>query len=145
MTIREGTQLNRRRRSTAGFTLLEVLVATVLVGLAVAGTLGGIRSLEAADAKAHDALLLRRLAVEKINDLRILPDPTQAGGAGDFSDRGYDDITWAADVEPTSVSNLDQVTITVTRGKDSQDVSTLIYVPTSTNTSTPAAAAGTPP
>ena len=126
----------------AAFTLVEVLVTAALVAVAVVAALGGIRSLEAADIKAHKAILLRRLAMEKVADLRILSDPSQAGGAGDFSDRGYDDITWSADIEPTSVSNLDQVTITATQGKDSQDVSTLIYVPASTNTTTGAAAGG---
>lgn len=129
-----------RRQTRGGFTLIEVLVATSLTAVAIVAALGGIRALDQTDAKAHEALILRRLAVEKVNDLRILPDPSQAGGGGDFTDRGITDVTWSADVEPTSVSNLDQVTVTVTKGKDSQEVTTLIYVPTSTGTTTGAAA-----
>lgn len=131
----------RHRKGQSGFTIIEVLVTTVLVSVAVVASLGGIRALSAADSAGKQALLLQRLAAEKIDDLRILPDPSQAGSTGDFMDRGYTDITWTADVEPTSVSNVDNVTVTVTQGKASQEISTLIYIPTSTSTTTSTTAA----
>lgn len=130
------------RRRSGGFTIIEALVTAVLVAVAVVAALGGIRALEAADAKAKQVVLLQRLAAEKVNDLRILADPSQAGSSGDFSDRGYKDITWAADVEATSVSNVDQIVVTATQGSVSQEVSTLEYIPSTTSTSSTSSTTG---
>jgi type II secretion system protein I len=116
------------RRARNGFTLVEVLVTTVIVAIAVVGVMGAISSTTAVQASAKDALFLQSLANEKLNDLRILQDPSTAGSTGDFSDRGYPDIIWTADVVPSNTANLDQVTITVTKGKESQVITTLMYV-----------------
>jgi type II secretion system protein I len=124
------------RQRQAGFTLIEVLVTTVIVAIAIVGVLGGIQSLTMADSKAQDAVLLQRLANEKLNDLRILQDPSTAGSSGDFSDRGYPDVTWSAEVDSTSTTNLDQVTITATRGKNDQSLTTMLYVAPQTTTAT---------
>jgi prepilin-type N-terminal cleavage/methylation domain-containing protein len=129
------------KKRQSAFTLIELLVTTVIVAIAVVGALGGIRALTAAQTKAQDAALLQRLADEKLNDLRILQDPTSET-TGDFSDRGYTDITWSADDETTATSNLDQITVTATRGNSSQSITTMIYVPPQTTTSTGTGATG---
>jgi type II secretion system protein I len=122
------TAYNNLKKSRSAFTLIEVLVATVIVAIAIVGVLGGISSITSTKSSALDAAFLQRLANEKLNDLRMLQDPTTAGSTGDFSDRGYPDITWSSDVETTSTTNLDQVSVTATRGNRSQEISTLIYV-----------------
>jgi type II secretion system protein I len=134
--------LKRRR---LGFTLIEVLVTAVIVSIAVVGAFGAIRAVTASESQAQDAVLLQRLADEKLNDLKLLQDPTSEE-SGDYSDRGYQDITWNADDISTSTTNLDQITITATRGKVSQSVTTLMYVPpqTTTTTSTAGATTGVP-
>ena len=136
------------RSGARGFTLIEALVTVVLVTVAIVAALGGIGALSNTDAKARTALLLQRLAREKLEDLKIYADPSQAGSSGDYSDRGYNNIQWTADVEPTSIANVDQVTVTATRDKNSQAISTLIYIPSSTSTSSTttsgASRAGTP-
>jgi len=111
-------------------------VTTVIVAITLVGVLGAIRSQALVESSANDATLLQRLANEKLNDLRILQDPSTGGDSGDFSDRGYPDITWTADVEQSNTTNLDQVTVTATRGKASQAITTLIYVIPATGTTT---------
>ena len=97
-----GSLVNMSRSSgmtTRGFTLVEVLVATLLVAVAVTGVMSGISALTLAQSRARDADLLQRLAAQKINDLSILADPTTVGSSGDFSDRklpGCD--LWSADI-----------------------------------------------
>jgi len=125
-----------KKRTASGFTLVEVLVTTVIVAITLVGVLGAIRSQALVESSANDATLLQRLANEKLNDLRILQDPSTGGDSGDFSDRGYPDITWTADVEQSNTTNLDQVTVTATRGKASQAITTLIYVIPATGTTT---------
>ena len=111
-----------------GFTLIEVLVTIVLVSVAVVGVLGGLRVIAAADAQTRSADLMQRLVAEKLGDMRLLSDPAAAGSTGDFSDRGYPEITWTAAVEATGAADVDKVTVTATGGRRSQAVSTLIFV-----------------
>jgi Tfp pilus assembly protein PilV len=116
--------------------MIEVIVTIMLVSIAIVGVLGGIRSLGAADLKAHSADLLQRLASQKMNDLKILSDPSDAGGAGDFTDRGYPGITWKVDVESTSIANVEQVTVTTDQEKEEQSLTTMVYVRPATGTVT---------
>ena len=124
------------RKSPRGFTLVEVLVTTVLVAVAIVGVLGGIRAIRDADAKAQTADLLQRLASEKINDVRLLQDPSTGGTDGDFTDRGYPDVSWALQETASGVTDLTQITVTVTRGKDSQALTTLLFVRPQAGTAT---------
>jgi len=116
--------------------MIEVLVTCVLVTVAIAGVMGGVRSVEAAQAKAITADRLMRLASEKLEDAKILADPGDGGTSGDFSDRGYPDITWSLNEVSTSITNLDEVTITVTDGKESQSLDTMLYIVPAAGTTT---------
>jgi hypothetical protein len=126
------------------------MVTSIIVAVAVAGVFDGIRSMAKTEVKANTADLLQRLAVEKVNDLEILSDPSVGGDNGDFSDRGYPDIMWTADVETASITNVDELTVTVSQGTDSQTITTMVYVPqessttgtTTTTTTTPGGGGG---
>lgn len=111
------------------FTLVEVLVTTMLVAIAVVSVLTGIRAIEFTNARAQNADLLQRLAAEKMNDLRIMPDPGDGASSGDFSDRGYGDITWAVTVSNTNTAGVEQVTVTASRDAASQSLTTLMFAP----------------
>jgi len=122
---------------------MEVLVTIVLVSIAVVGVLGGIRAIKTTDAKAQTADLLQRLASEKIADLKQLQDPSTGGTTGDFTDRGYPEISWSLQEDQSSVTNLTQITVTVTRGASTQALTTLLYVrPQTGTTATGTTAAG---
>jgi type II secretion system protein I len=118
----------KRSLAKRGFTLIEVLVTVVLVSIAVVGVLRGIRSIEAAGARARSADLLQRLVAEKVGDLKLLADPSAGANTGDFADRGHPDITWTASVEATGTTSLDKVTVTATQGSQEQALTTLIFV-----------------
>lgn len=130
----------RFNNKSTGFTLVEVMVAAVLIAIAVAGAMAGIGAISRAQSRQEDAVLLQRLAEEKVNDVELLQDPTDIGAQGDFADRGYPDITWSANVITSSITNVDQLTIVATRGREAQSLTTQIYVPpapgTTTSTST---------
>jgi prepilin-type N-terminal cleavage/methylation domain-containing protein len=134
--------IRKRRLAARGFTIIEVLMATVLVSIAVAATFGAISRITAADAKAQTADLLQRLAAEKLNDLSILTSPSAAGTSGDFTDRGYPDISWSINDQSTSVDNVDEVTVTVTQGRSTQALTTLVFIPPAAGTTAAPATGG---
>jgi Tfp pilus assembly protein PilV len=127
----------RTSARVASFTLVEVMVATMLVAVAVMGVFGGIKALGAADARARSADLLQGLAAEKLNDVKILSDPGADGNQGDFSDRGYPGVTWTVDAQPSGATNVDQVTVTASQGRESQSLTTLTFVRPLTGATTP--------
>jgi prepilin-type N-terminal cleavage/methylation domain-containing protein len=116
------------KRPCYGFTLIEVLVTIVLVSVAIVGVMGGLRSIGAANTRAHTADLLQRLASEKMSDIKLLSDPSAGSDGGDFSDRGYGGITWAVTLEASGATNVDKITVTATRGRASQAITSLVFV-----------------
>ncbi len=130
------SEFMQRSKKQTGFTLIEALIATVLVAVGVVAALQGIVAVQRGQAHVQDADLLQRLAAEKLNDLRYQSDPSQLGTGGNYLDRGYPNIDWSATVASTSVDNVDQVTVTATKGTESESLTTMIYVQPTTTTST---------
>lgn len=127
-----------------GFTLIEVMVTTMLIAIAVTAVMGGIRSLQVADQHARNMDLLQRLASEKLEDVASASDPATYGTSGDYQDRGYPDATWTVDLEASSAANVSQVTVTARRGKDSEELTQYIYIqPVTTNSTTTTTQGGT--
>jgi len=131
-----------RRRSAyrpiQGFTLIEALVAVVLVAIGVVGVMSGIRSINQADSKARVADLLQRLAAQKLSTIGVMQDPSTDDQKGDFQDQGYPNITWTMDVQPSGADNVDQITITATRGEAVQTIMGLVFVRPQTSTTSDA-------
>ena len=115
--------MNRR-----AFTLVEMLVATFLVMVAVTGVMGGIRALAAADTKGREAELLQRLAMSKMNEIGVTISTTDTAGSGTFEAQGYPNITWVTSLTTTSTTNIDQLTVDVTGGGVKRTLKQLVYV-----------------
>jgi Tfp pilus assembly protein PilV len=122
-------QGNNRRR---GFTLIEAMVAALLVSIGVVAVFGGIAALNRAEARSRDADLLQSLTLQKMNEMGAVNDPRTADTSGDFSDRGYPDVTWEIDVEPSGAQDVDKITVTATRGQAEQKLTQMLYVPADT-------------
>ena len=116
------------RRVHRAFTLVEMLVTILLVGLALAGVFGGIRSLTVAEVRAREADLLQRLCAQKLSEMGTVTDPRTAETSGDFSDEGYANVTWTVEVEPSGSLNVDQVIVTATRNDETQTLTGLVFV-----------------
>ncbi|HEV2473164.1 MAG TPA: type II secretion system protein [Chthonomonadales bacterium] len=116
-----------------GFTLLELLVATVFVGISVVGVMGGIRALTLTQIRATNVNLLQRLAMQKLNELGSVTSLNSADTSGDFSEYGYPTATWQITITPSGVQNIDSVKVTAAQGAASQSLTEMMYVrPTST-------------
>ena len=124
------------------FTLIEVLVTATLVGVAVAGTLTAIGSLSRADVAARNAELLQRLASQKLAALRTESDLRTAATSGDFSAEGYADADWSLELQTTDDENVEEATITATRGNAQQALSERVFFPPATTTTSGTATSG---
>jgi type II secretion system protein I len=120
-----------------GFTLIEVLVTSALVGVAIAGSLTALGRLSRADAYARNAELLQRLGAQKLVTLQVEGDLRTADTSGDFSTEGYPEVQWRLELQTTTDENVEEATITVTKGESEQALSELIFFrPTTTTTTT---------
>ena len=126
--------MRSRGSARAAFTLIEMLVTVVLVSVAIVGVLGGIRAISSSDLRAREAVLLQRLAVQKLNEMGAVTDPTTADNKGDFSDQGYPEATWTVEVQPSGTEDLDVLTVTVTRGQATQTLTGQLFVRPTTGT-----------
>jgi prepilin-type N-terminal cleavage/methylation domain-containing protein len=102
-------------RAKYGFTLIEALVAIVVVSIAIVGTMGGFRNLSHIESKSETSEYLQKLAYEKYDELIATAPTTLAATSGDFTDRNITGYSWALAVDTTSVTDLMAVTVTVTQ------------------------------
>jgi len=93
-------------KSRAGFTLLEVLVATVIMGIAVAGLIAGLSQSVKNAGRLTDYDRSAMLARTKMNDLLLeVSLPLQGEVSGDFpaAESGGVKSGWRASVQPFDV------------------------------------------
>jgi len=93
-------------------TLLEVLVALVLVGIGLVAILQALGSCMQAEIRAQERQTESMLAAEKLAE--ILKEPSIAKGrdSGDYGE-DFPDHSWEAEISNTQVLGLDLVTVTV--------------------------------
>ena len=117
------------RRGRKGFTLIEALVAVVLAGIGVAGSIQGIAALTKAQAKSQEKEVMVRLAQAKFDELIAIGEATNIGGT--FDDWGDPRYTWEAVVDTTGQESLSQLTVTIKSSADGrsveQSISGLVY------------------
>ena len=95
-----------------GFTLIEVVVASVLVAIGVAGALRAFGALTHAQATLQERDRMQRLAVSKYDEL-ITTGLSNAPSDGDFQDYNESRYKWTVDIEATGTENLQSVKVTV--------------------------------
>lgn len=121
-----------------GFTLLEALVAALLLGTSVVASLGAIASITKAEATSKRLEQMQRLAAQKYDELYATGQLTTTI-SGDFTDIGISDYSWQATVTPTGTDSLNYISVVVSlKGGDSNGatatVETLLYAPSTTTT-----------
>ena len=95
-----------RRSRQAGFTLLEVLVATVIMGIAVAGLIAGLSQSVKNASRLTDYDRAAMMARTKMNDLLLdntLPFAGQVDGQFNAAQSGANAAGWRAALKPFDV------------------------------------------
>lgn len=128
-----------QNRHLAGYSLIEALVSMVVVGIALVGCISALSAMTRSEDRALMTEKMNRLAGEKFDEIIATEDYINTSLSGNFDDRGESGFTWQVEVNPTSESNLDSVTVTVSKesGSVAQPVTItgLMYVPETTTSS----------
>lgn len=106
----------RKRRCRRGFTLIEMIVATLLLALGIVGLLSAISTSTRASGIADSIHTATLLAQQKLSEIELQPSSLTGGDQqGDFGD-AFSGFRWRETVEATSYQSLFKVTVTVTWG-----------------------------
>ncbi len=116
--------MNKNISIPHGFTLIEMIVATLLLAIGVAASVAAISSTVRLQSHADNIQTASLLAQQKLTeiDLQLQDQSGQTGSAsssqqnqGDFSP-DHPDFRWKENLQPTSFSDLVQVSVTIDWG-----------------------------
>ena len=105
--------MTRRARST-GFTLIEVMVALVIVSLALTGVAASMGQMIDTANTMRDRTFASWIAQNQIAEMRLsgtMPEVGESSGEVDYANTVW---SWTANVSETGVENLLKVDVTVT-------------------------------
>jgi prepilin-type N-terminal cleavage/methylation domain-containing protein len=133
--------MNSARNSRrSGYTLIEALVSMVIVGIAIVGCLSTLSAMTRSEDRSLMTEKMHRLASEKLDEIIATEDFVNTSLSGNFDDRGETGFSWQVEVEPTGESNLDAVSVTITKesGSKAEPIKAiaLVYIPESTTSGT---------
>lgn len=107
------------------------MVAVVLLGVGITAAVGVFGHLAHTEWAARQTEKMQRLAQSKLNEL-VATGQATTSTSGDFNDDNEPDFTWSLQVDTSGITDLNAVTLTVTRRNDStmtSSVDSLVYVP----------------
>lgn len=100
--------------SNRAFTLIEVLVAIVLIGIALTALVGGLGSLTNSYRRSVEKDTLVRLAHEKLDEL-VSTGEWASVMDGEFTGDRYENFEWSLETETTTIEGLEYLRLTVTK------------------------------
>jgi general secretion pathway protein I len=112
-----GIAAGRRGAHARGFTLIEVMVALVIVAFGMGAVLAALSSAANNVAALHDKTLAQWIALNLVADTRLnLQLPTAGTTEGDLKAFGNGDWHWQQDIVPVpSIPGLLEITVRVRR------------------------------
>ncbi len=115
--------MNPRCPRQSGFTLLELMVALVILALGIVGLMRAVSQGMAATAQIRDVTAATTLAQMKMEELASNVMDLPAESNGDFGDEAPE-FSWRAVAEETDIEGLKKITVTVLwqRGNRQQSV-----------------------
>ncbi len=100
---RENSSQNRARN--AGFTLLEVLVAVVIMGSTLAVLLGAVNRNLVLASDSKSLSIARMLAQDKISEIELAGYPDNITEEGEFED--HPEFKWHLTIAPLNIASLE--------------------------------------
>jgi len=126
----------RSRRSQRGFTIIEMVVASILLAVGVTAALYTISLSTHNTAIASEYSVASMLAQQRIAEMEAQPDQISGGSQnGSFGDE-YSQYSWDQTVETTDFSTLMRVTLTISwqSGAAPRSIQFVTYEPNAIST-----------
>jgi prepilin-type N-terminal cleavage/methylation domain-containing protein len=105
--------MSNARRLRRGFTLIEALVATVILGIGISAVLTAISSVTRAEARAREQDFVQLLAERKYEELVATEADLSAPTDGNFEDEGVFGYRWNMESADSGIEGLQSITVSV--------------------------------
>ena len=113
------------RRQSSGFTLLEVMVALVIIALSLAGVAGSMGQMIDTANTMRDRTYASWIAQNRITELRlsgVIPEAGESSGEVEYANTTW---AWTAEISETGIENLFKVDVSVSYPGEEQPVRTV--------------------
>lgn len=101
---------NRNRK---GFTLVEVIVATALLGIGITMGFSALSGMTRTEIRLRELEKMNLLAVQKLNEVIAIGSVDTQETEGSFEDYGEPNYKWTLEAAASGTENLDTVRVVV--------------------------------
>lgn len=112
-------------KNAGGFTLMEILVALAVVGIALAALLGSSAKSTREAADLRDRTYAGWVAQNVLTEIRTSPEALDTGTRRGDEMLGGERWTWTAQISAAAVPSLRHILIKVSRGEEKGSIVTL--------------------
>ncbi|MBL8266757.1 type II secretion system minor pseudopilin GspI [Steroidobacter sp.] len=115
------------RADTRGFTLIEVLVALVVVGLGMLAVIQTVSQTANNTAYMRDKTIAHWIAMNQLTQVRLLPTAPPVDKSSDEVEMAGRDWRWTMEVKQTPIESIRRIEVSV-RPSDAPEKSSLAYI-----------------
>nr|WP_298727511.1 type II secretion system minor pseudopilin GspI [uncultured Steroidobacter sp.] len=118
---------NRRRSSASGFTLIEVLVALIVVGLGMLAVIQTVSQTANNTSYIRDKTIAHWIAMNQLTKVRLEPNAPALDKSSDEVKMAGRDWRWTMEVKQTPIESIRRIEINV-RPSEAPEKSSLAYI-----------------
>ncbi|WP_161966177.1 type II secretion system minor pseudopilin GspI [Steroidobacter cummioxidans] len=119
--------IDRRRASSSGFTLIEVLVALIVVGLGMLAVIQTVSQTANNTSYIREKTIAHWIAMNQLTKVRLEPNAPALDKSSDEVKMAGRDWRWTMEVKQTPVESIRRIEISV-RPSEAPEKSSLAYI-----------------
>ncbi len=116
LEILSNARPNNKRR--AGFTLVEVIIATALLGLGIAMGFSALSGMTRTELLLREKEKMNLLAVQKLDEVLAVGSVATQETEGSFQEYGEPNYQWSLETADSGTENLETVRVVVRTSED---------------------------
>ena len=126
--------MRKTPQGNAGFSLIEVMVAILVLGIALVGLTTGVTTALSSNKDSETQTTAALIAAARIEQVRADGFVDDGEDTGDCAEEGLPMYRWRQTISSTSIGGLHQVQVVVesaATGKDVYELETMLFDPSS--------------